>query len=599
MAGFVGFVAATGRTGQPGLVSETLARLLPGEGRPVERIVREELGLGVGWTAEAVDGPRARMIANAGGDVCLVFVGENFHDFGAGTAGFDPSDLRPVLAAYEREGRTALERINGWFSGVLIDARAGRVLVFNDRYGLSRIYVHEAPAGFYFASRPAPLLGALPALRSLDVRGLGEWFACGCSLQNRTLFTAVTLLPAGSVWSFHAGGRRTRERLFEPSVWETQAALSPAEYEEALRALFPRVLRRYLQGSQPVGMSITGGLDGRMIMAWAGAAAGTLPCYTFNGPYHPCQDLQLGRRIAAACGQPHRVIDVGNDFLAQFPALAARTVEVSGGTMDVSGAVEVYVNRIARDVAPIRLTGNYGSELLRGNVAFRPSELPADWLTPELTAAVQAAGRTYASERQGDALSFIAFKQVPWHHHARLSVEQSQLTVRSPFLDNDLVGLAFRAPAAVRTAVEPSLRLIEAGQPALTRIPTDRGLVYPPTRLTQLRRAWEEFWIKVEYGMDYGMPAWFARTAGPWLGRGLERRFLGRQKFYHFRTWYRRELAPFVREVLLDARSRSRPWYRPGAVERMVEAHTQGRGNHTREIHRMLTLELLERQLTA
>ena len=91
----------------------------------------------------------------------------------------------------------------------------------------------------------------------------------------------------------------------------------------------------------------------------------------------------------------------------------------------------------------------------------------------------------------------------------------------------------------LRTAAEPSLRLIAGGNHGLSRIPTDRGVVYPPRPvLTLMRRQFEEFLIKAEYAMDYGMPQSFAALAGPLMPRWAERLFLGRQKFCHFRTWY-------------------------------------------------------------
>ena len=77
----------------------------------------------------------------------------------------------------------------------------------------------------------------------------------------------------------------------------------------------------------------------------------------------------------------------------------------------------------------------------------------------------------------------------------------------------------------------------------------------------------------------------------------VERLFLGRQKFYHFRTWYRDELAPYVKEVLLDAHTLARPYLNGERVEEIVKAHTSGRANHTLEIHKLLTAELIQRQL--
>ena len=150
--------------------------------------------------------------------------------------------------------------------------------------------------------------------------------------------------------------------------------------------------------------------------------------------------------------------------------------------MDVSGAAELYVNRLARKIAPVRLTGNYGSEILRRHVAFKPRALASEIFSPEFVPQLAAAAHTYSEEAQGNLLSFIAFKQVPWHHYARFAIEQSQISVRSPFLDNDLVALAFQAPSEATTSLAPSLRLIAEGNPLLGRIPTDRGISYPANR---------------------------------------------------------------------------------------------------------------------
>jgi asparagine synthase (glutamine-hydrolysing) len=302
--------------------------------------------------------------------------------------------------------------------------------------------------------------------------------------------------------------------------------------------------------------------------------------------------------VADACGQAHRTIPLDEPFFAQFPALAEQTVYLTDGAMDVTGAVELYVNRLAREIAPVRLTGNYGSEILRGNVAFRPRNLTGGWFAPGLLEQTRAAARTYAEEAAGRRLSFIAFKQVPWHHYARFAVEQSQLAVRSPFLDNELVALAFRAPPEAASSLDSSLHLIADGNPRLGRIPTDRGITYPAGGLlNHLRRAVQEFLAKAEYAYDYGMPDWLARIDKCFAALRLERLFLGRQKFCHFRTWYRRQFAGYLKQVLLDAPARSRSHVNGPGLEPMVMAHIQGTRNHTVEIHKLLSLELIHRQL--
>ena len=73
-------------------------------------------------------------------------------------------------------------------------------------------------------------------------------------------------------------------------------------------------------------------------------------------------------------------------------------------------------------------------------------------------------------------MTFAAFRQSPWYHHGVLALEQTQLTVRSPFLDNDFVAAVYRAPSTMSPSEDVRLRLIGDGSPALRRIASDRGV---------------------------------------------------------------------------------------------------------------------------
>jgi asparagine synthase (glutamine-hydrolysing) len=172
--------------------------------------------------------------------------------------------------------------------------------------------------------------------------------------------------------------------------------------------------------------------------------------------------------------------------------------------------------------------------------------------------------------------------------------------MRSPFLDDDLVRLMYRAPRTEAKDVGPSLRLIEAGYPELAHMPTDRGVRQGgASAADRIRKAVLNFSAKAEYAYDYGMPRWLSRIDRVLTPLQPERLFLGRHKFYHFRIWYRRELAGYVRDTLLAPEARARAPYREGVLETMVREHTSGSANHTDEIHRALTHELVHQTLIA
>ncbi len=568
-------------------------------------IVNEKQGLHAGWTCHQGSFSDCLPVWNENRDICLIFSGEHFDDPEERVAlrrrghCFHGNNASCLVHLYEEQGIEFLEKLNGWFSGVLVDNREGKVVLFNDRYGMGRIYVHENPQGVYFSSEAKSLLRVLPTTRQLDPVGLAEFGSCGCALENRTIFSGISLLPPASRWTFTLGKLARKDIYFDRATWESQTTLNDGEYYEELKSTFARILPTYLRGKNAIGMSLTGGLDGRMIMAWgAGSRPGILPCYTFGGTYRDCTDVTIAREVARLCKQSHETIPVDGNFLKDFGLFAERAIYISDGAMDVTGSVELYANQQAREIAPVRLTGNYGSEILRGNVAFKPQLLSSAVYDTELVRLGERAAATYSREAQCHPLSFIAFKQVPWHHYSRLSVEQSQLTLRAPYLDNELVRLAYRASREQLISKVPSLRLIAEGNPSLSRLPTDRGLLYQANPiLTKARHFYQEFTFKAEYAYDYGMPQWLSRVDHALAPLRLQDLFLGRHKFYHFRVWYRDQLSKYIAEILLDPHTLGRPFFQRAQLEALVKDHVQNGRNRTSELHQALTLELIQRQL--
>jgi asparagine synthase (glutamine-hydrolysing) len=103
--------------------------------------------------------------------------------------------------------------------------------------------------------------------------------------------------------------------------------------------------------------------------------------------------------------------------------------------------------------------------------------------------------------------------------------------------------------------------------------------------------------MRLEYACEHGDPRWLTRVDKTLLRRQLERRFVGRHKFTHFCLWYRNELSSYVREMLLDDRTRKREYLNGANLEKMVEDHLSGAENYTPEISRILTFEHLHRSL--
>ncbi len=561
--------------------------------------IDESLGVYVGWVARENSFADGMPIRNERDDVVLVFSGEDYPKPGTAQRlkerGHRCEETGPsyLVHLYEDDPHF-LKNLNGRFQGLLADRSRGTATLFNDRFGLQRVYFHEATDAFYFSAEAKSILAVRPELRNADPRGLGEFIACGCVLENRTLFHGIDVLPPGSAWSFRGGTLEQKVAYFDPREWEDQEPLDAESYYTHLRDAFRTRLPRYFDGRERVGVSLTGGLDTRIIMAWRKASSGSLPCYTFGSMYRENQDVHLARRVAEICGQSYQVVTVDGECLKNFSHYAERTLYLTDGCVDVSRSADLYNNQMARQIAPVRMVGTFGSEIIRGDVMFKAVMPSPGIYQPQVLSQISQASETYKNQISGNRKSVVAFRQPAAYHFGVLMLEQSQLTLRSPYLDNEIVRTVFRAPR-VDSGEDVRLRLIREGSPELARLRTDRGLGLANPIVSAVRRAYLEFTFKAEYAYDYGMPQWVAKVDHALAPLHMERLWMGRHKLFHFRWWYRTILANYVQEILLDPRTLSRPYLERSGVQAVVRGHLKGNRNYTTEIHRLLSLELLHR----
>ena len=560
-----------------------------------------DLGVFAGWVAPKGSVAASQVALGERDEIGLVLAGECFagrdtrerlrragHQIRADETGW-------LVPLYEERGDDSFADLNGVFSGLVIDRRHQRAILFNDRYGMERVYYHARPDGFYFASEAKALLRILPELRTFDDDGLAEFLQYGCTLGWRSLFRGVEILPGGSAWSLTRGGCQ-RRTYFSPAAWEGQSPAAAESFAEELEETLVRILPDYLEGPEDVGISLTGGLDTRMIMACRPNESQPAVAYTFAGLDGDPLDVRLAARVASACRIPHHVLRIGPDFLSNFASLADRTVYVTDGALGVCGTHEMYLNNQARALSTVRLTGNFGSEILRGMTTFKPVDLSPALFEPEFRNRISERG-VAATGPECHPVSFAAFREVPWRLFGSVRAANSQISTRTPYLDKDLVALAFRAPAELRASSWAALRVVRRRSSNLSHIPTDRGLV-PASRLSSVARwPWYCASFKLDYWYHEGMPRWLSFVDVGVSGLGHAVWPIGSHKYLPYRTWFRRDLADYVEDRCVDLSERqSQPWNR-AVLMRLAKDHREGQANYLQEINAVLTLDAIERLL--
>jgi asparagine synthase (glutamine-hydrolysing) len=547
-----------------------------------------EIGCYIGWADQRGEGSDALTCRQ--GDRVLILAGEHFSSTQRGRG-----DLSRILSAYDREDERCLRGLSGWFAGVLIDPRREKILIFNDRFGLHRLYYTTTSETFAFASEAKALLAIRPESRRLDLEGLGQFFALGCQIGERTLFEDVSRMPGGAAWTVGKGREVRPRRYFTPSELEQLPILTETEYYDRLKQILTASVPRYMAAPGPVAVSLTGGFDTRAIMAFDDQRSERRSSYTYGGMYRDCLDVQRARNVAAVCGYEHQVLALDQSFLNRFAEYAQKTVWVTEGTLDVSASHEIYLSRLARAIAPVRMTGNYGSEVLRGVSLFRPLGLPRQMFAPEFVPYIEAAEASLESARKMHPATFAIFEEIPSSLYGRLAAAESQLVVRTPFMDNELVAIAYQAPPGRASMKECWTRLIAEQRPALSAIPTDRGELGTASAVASLpSRLYNHLLFKAEWYYEGGMPDWLSPIDAR-LTRGRRPPFFaGVHKIQHYRLWFRDHLADWVDSVLGDSAA-TRPYLNRRYVRGLSASHRTGRRNCASEISALATIELLHR----
>jgi len=566
------------------------------------KYINKQLNVLIGWITIKDSFADCMPVVNNEKDLILIFNGENFIDASKNLSiRYKPAEVSFSNAAYlihlyEEEGENFVKNLNGWFNGILIDLRKDKILIFNDRFGLKRLYYYSGRNELIFSSEAKAILAIREDLKQINLECLGEYFAFGCVLDNKTLFKKIEVLPGGSLWVWKKSGNLKKRKYFKPNDWEQQQELDEENFYSQLKTTFKRILPRYFHSGQQVAISLTGGLDTRALLSYNKIRSNQYTCYTFGGIYQDCYDIRVAKKISHSYGKPHSVLPLENKFFEEFDNLAEKTIFISDGCHDICGAHDLYFNKLAMEIAPVRLTGKFGSEVLRGASTFKLLNLNKRLFNNEFHKYIDIAKEKYTEKFNHDSLAFKCFEEIPNHEYGKLTVEQSQLSFRTPYMDNDFMQLLFRKPKSFSNSKAVVLQFIIDLDPNLLDIPPDLGFKNKQTLITKIMHLNRLFSFKTEWYFNEGMPHWLSYHTEYGL-KNIEKKILGKHKIDHYRKWFKENLASFVKDVLFDDGIRRRPFWSIKFLEEIVNRHLHGKANFIKEINKAVTVELIYRQL--
>lgn len=520
-------------------------------------------------------------------------------------AGLPPDDV--LTSLYLRDGDEFVTRLDGEFAVLVLDPIRHRLLAATDISGNYPIYWHAGASGLVAGTDLAAVLAAQSEAGRLCLRAVADYLTCGMVLGDKTLARDVHVLGPGELLTYDLAQQGPRRRqycdvadFFEPK------ATNRDEYLESVVQAFGDAVNRAIDGTVPVGLSLSGGLDSRAILSAAGPRASSLGTYTVGVP--GCADEVIGSRLARIAGTRHTFFPLDAGYLRDFLPNMAEMVSLTGGMYLSHGLTEMLALRVLDELDVSVLLRGHGGELAKAHLAWplhtdrhvytlgSTDELAsylagrANYVTPTLSLSqvmtpegAAAAGdgaresfRELLREKRlspPDACSYLYLHEL----HRRFTVPslellRSRVEVRLPFVDRAFLRTLLGAPSEWRDSTEIHRRITARGIAALGRV-RDSNTGAPA---------------------DAGPMTTFALEKANVLFKRLN--IAGFRHYHNFDGWMRRSLLDSVEAELMSSGARIRSYVPRATIHALVSETRAGSADHSYLLQVLLILELWQRE---
>jgi len=499
-----------------------------------------------------------------------------------------------VTSAYDGElfldiyGKTEsfdfLRHIDGYYVAVFYDKLRSMVYLITDRYGLKPLYWAVINGNLVWSSELKGFLEYDNFKIDIVREAVRQFFDVGYLLENRTWFEGVELMPPASVLAFNI--QESDVKITHYWSWNDIRRVEPApdetELAEELGRLFKDAVRKRVRKDERIGITLSGGLDSRAILA--AVPDDYEPLHTFTFGQEGCQDMAIARRVGAIKAAIHHTLVIS---LENWLAPRISGVWMSDGSYSLLHMHGSEFHNEIKTFIDFNLNG-FAGDLILGGSYLREDNLDRA-ITPELAKVIMRS----TVEKTDFADWYLTDKTDPYFINNRVrrftnsgSILMAKLIEqRKPFFDNNLIELVYSLSDFLRYKSRIYGKMLLSSFPAYFRdVP------------------WQKTGCPIGYSDVLVKFITFKNRVAKRLRRETGRitgmRYRDLQNYTDYANWLRQEPARSFFENVLYAKDAVYPAYIDKAgVYRSLKGHLEGKENRHDELCAVLTFELWLRQV--
>ena len=242
---------------------------------------------------------------------CLFLDGEIFDSESSGLlVSDDMPEERIVLDLFIQYGPDMVQMINGIFVAVVYDSIQNELFLFTDRYGYRYLYYYHDHNYFIFASEIKAILATDRVKKAIDDAAISDMHYFHFIIGERTFFRDIKLLPVASTVKIVEGRPGIHQYWNYPSSIEYFNSAIHDYVDEATRLIKKSVSRHFKKGHR-IGVTLSGGLDSRIISFYASEKEKSTPC--FHSGHEGISETKIAKNVSDTLDMPwflHNALEV-------------------------------------------------------------------------------------------------------------------------------------------------------------------------------------------------------------------------------------------------------------------------------------------------
>jgi len=520
------------------------------------------------------------------------------------------SDTEVLLRAYQHWGERVVERLRGMFAFAIWDARAQRLFLARDRFGEKPLFLLEVNGGFYFASEIKALLELPFARPGVNLSAVWDFLAYRYVPGPKTLFEGIRKLPPGTSATWQAGNL-TERRYWSPPDGQARGTRREAREDDLLPEFLSKLdnaVSTQMVSDVPFGAFLSGGLDSSTIVALMTRHNSKVKTFSVGFGEGGYSELAYANVVAKHFGTQHHELIVGfDDIVENLPKL------VGYRDAPVSEPSDIPIYLLAKEASKsvkMVLTGEGSDEILGGYPKHVFERFAQGWqLIPGYVRHSLIAPLTqslpYGFRRAKTAVTNLNIEDwreryVRWFgaldHRERDKLSVLRMNGRAvdanvpPFDASPDSTTLRRILYFDQTSWLPD-NLLERGDRMTMAASIESRVPFLDHELAQFVST-----LPDNCRVKGLRTKWILRQAGRSL---IPDAILDRKKV-GFRVpvnqWFQGPLKDYLCDHLKGSQSRTRAYYDPQVLDRMLDDHIEGRQNHEKLLWALLNLEIWHRQ---